>query len=361
MGLLMNRNQVNPDGKRTSLTDEMRSALRVSYALRRVPEGRMACLLPCPRSPQPGDIVLVRLEKVGKNTRLELASGRTCNLHEGDLLAVTFGNRYATQQFEGYARSADEFCDLLSMGGVCGLVASKHDGVAEPSKLRQLGALGDTQGRPLRLRDFAVSPPSHGRRAFLIVVCGSAMDTGKTHTAVSLIIGLRRQNQRVAAIKLTGTAAGRDLWKVLDTGACAALDFVDGGYPSTYLCPLSELLDLNRSLVAHAESKGADWVVIEIADGLLQTETAALLQSAAFRDGVDAWVYVTNDPLGAVGGLRILQGWGITPVAISGIISMSPLAMQEASAATGMTCITAAQLESGVLNERLLALAGQRG
>src|SRR5215510_655615 len=120
-----------------SLTAEMRSALRVPYALRRA------------ECPQPGDIVAARLEKIGKNTRLELASGRTCTLREGDLLAVVFGNRYATEQFEGYARCDGELCDLLSMGGVCGLVTSRHEKIPEPSKLRQLGALGDAQGRPL--------------------------------------------------------------------------------------------------------------------------------------------------------------------------------------------------------------------
>lgn len=338
------------------LTNEMKSALRRPFALRRIPEDRISCLLPCPPSPKAGDVVLTRLEKLGKNTRLELASGRACNLYEGDLLALVFGNRYATRQFEGYARANGDCCDLLSMGGVCGLVTSKCDGVADPSKVRLLGALGDDQGQALKLGYFAVPSPAESKRPRVIVVCGSEMDSGKTHTAASLIVGLRRQNHRVAAIKLTGTAVGRDLWKFMDAGACAALDFVDGGHPSTYLCPLDELLDLNRALVAHAASRGADWVVLEIADGLLQKETAALLKSAAFKSTVDAWVFATNDPLGAVGGMHMLRAWGITPVAISGIITMSPLAMAEARAGTGIECLTADQLMSGTLNSRLLEM-----
>lgn len=336
------------------LTDEMKSALRRPFALRRIPEDRISCLLPCPPSPEPGDVVIARLEMIGKNTRLELASGRACNLYEGDLLALVFGNRYATKQFEGYARSNGEFCDLLSMGGVCGLVTSKSDGIAEPSKVRQLGALGDDQGRALKLRHFAVSSPAESKWPRVVVVCASEMDTGKTHTAASLIVGLRRHGHRVGAIKLTGTAAGRDLWRFIDAGACAALDFVDGGHPSTYLCSLHELLDLNRTLVAHAAIRGADWVVVEIADGLLQKETSALLKSAAFKSTVDAWVFVTNDPLGAVGGICMLRAWGIAPVAISGLISMSPLAMAEARAGTGVECLTVDQLRNGVLNSRLL-------
>jgi hypothetical protein len=313
----------------------------------------LASLLPCTQYPLPGDIALARLEKIGKNARLELTNGRPCNLHEGDLLAVVFGNRYATQQFEGYALAEEDGCDLLSMGGLCGLVKSKHASVAEPTKLRLLGALGDALGRPLQLHDFALRSVRTRRQPRVIVVCGTSMDSGKTHTAMSLIVGLRRQKQRVASIKLTGTATGKDTWHMLDAGAAPALDFVDGGFASTYLCNLDELQGLYSLLMGHAAFQGAEWVVVEIADGLLQEETAALLRSPAFTATVSAWVFATSDPMAAVGGVSVLREWGIEPVAVSGVISMSPLAMGEARAATGVTCLTAAELQSGQLTERL--------
>src|SRR5262245_15561888 len=127
----------------------LESLPRIAYALRRVPKTKFSTLLPHPDRPQPGDIVLARLEKIGKNTRLELAEGRAATLHEGDLLAVVFGNRYATEQFEGYAQADGDACDLLSMGGVCGMVKSKHADVSQPSRLRLLGAIGDVNGWPL--------------------------------------------------------------------------------------------------------------------------------------------------------------------------------------------------------------------
>ena len=74
-------------------------------------------------------------------------------------MAAVFGNRYATMQFEGYARSNGDSCDLLSMGGLCGLVESRHAAIPEASKLRLLGALGDREGRALRMRSFALPPP----------------------------------------------------------------------------------------------------------------------------------------------------------------------------------------------------------
>ena len=337
------------------LADKIKTSVRISYALRRIPQERLACLLPCSEPMQPGDLALARLEKIGKNTRLELANGRLCTLHEGDLLAVVFGNRYATQQFEGYAQADGECCDLLSMGGVCGLVKSKHASVAEPSKLRLLGALGDADRRPLRLRDFTLPPTSAPKPPHVLVVCGTSMDAGKTYTAMSLIIGLQRQGYSAAGIKLTGTATGRDTWSMLDAGACIALDFVDGGFPSTYLATLEELLELYSRLLAYAAAQGATWVVVEIADGLLQRETAALLQTSCFTATVSAWVFAASDPLAAVGGLQVLRGWGIEPLALSGLVSMSPLSLWEAQAATGLTCLTARELQNGELNARLPA------
>jgi hypothetical protein len=326
-------------------------AMRIPYAMRRLPPASFSTLLPCQGCPVSGDIALARLEKIGKNARLELANGRPATLHEGDIIGVVFGNRYASEQFEGYARREGDFCDLLSMGGLCGLVESKHSNVADPSKLKLLGALGDKDGRPLRLRDFALSPVPLRGQPKVIVVCGSSMDAGKTHTAMSLVFGLRQRGERVAGIKLTGTAAGRDTWNLLDAGASPALDFVDGGFPSTYLCNLQELLSLYRLLLAHAASHGASTIVVEIADGLFQRETSSLLQSPTFAKTVHHWLFATSDPLAGEGGVRVLRSWGIQPTGISGVISMSPLAMREVQAATGIQCLTAKELQRGALND----------
>jgi len=309
--------------------------------------------------PRTGDIALARLEKIGKNPRLELANGRPCALHVGDLLAVVFGNRYATMQFEGYARADGDACDLLSMGGLCGIVESKHDAVLDSTKLRLLGSVAGEDGRSLRLRDFALPESRTTSSPRIVVVCGTSMDAGKTYTATSLIQGLRHAGVEVAGIKLTGTAAGRDTWGMLDAGACVALDFVDGGYPSTYRTSLGELLQLHRLLVGRAAHAGASWVVMEIADGLLQEETAALLRCAEFTRDIGAWVFAAGDPLSAAAGVRLLREWDIEPVAVSGRVTMSPLAMREAEAATGLACLSASRLQDGELTERL-RLAGAR-
>src|SRR5262249_3584937 len=158
-------------------------------------------------------------------------------------------------------------------------------------------------------------------------------------TARSAIRGLRRLGRPVAGIKLTGTAAGRDTWGMLDAGASPVFDFVDGGLPSTYLSSLEQLMSLQRLLLSHAAAAGAAWVVIEIADGGLQRETVSLLECSSFVSTVDAWLYATGDALGAVGGVATLRAHGIEPAALTGLLSMSPLAVREACRATGIRCM----------------------
>jgi hypothetical protein len=111
---------------------------------------------------------------------------------------------------------------------------------------------------------------------------------------------------------------------------------------------------MHNLFIAHAAAQGAAWVVVEIADGPLQNETAALLQSSRFSQTVDAWIFAAGDPLSAAGGVRVLRSWGIEPLAISGLVSMSSLGIKEAQAATGSPCLTARELQCGELNARLM-------
>jgi hypothetical protein len=340
----------------TVLSEETKSQMKVGYVARRIPRAALHTQLAVPSDPSPGDVVLARVEKIGKNTSLELVEGRRCTLHEGDLVVVAFGNRYATLQFEAYARAQGDRCDLLSMGGLCGLVESKHDSVSEPSKLRIIGAIGDAAGKPVKLSDHALSPALSPRHAAprVIGVIGTSMDAGKTYTVRSSVLGLRQQGLRVAAIKLTGTASGRDKFSMLDAGANPALDFIDAGHPSTYLCPLGELMNIYGILVSQATAQRADCIVIEIADGLVQRETTALLTNPRFTGSVNAWLLAANDAPGAAGAVAILKGWGITPLAITGNASRSALVRQEVETATGIACVPATDIESGDLNPQLL-------
>ena len=327
---------------------------RVPYALRRVPLEKMVCMLPLVEKPVAGTIGLAEVERVGKNSTVELADGRRAALHAGDRLLVVFGNRYATSQFEGYAEVKGDRCDLLSMGGICGRVRSKHVAVSDPTTLRLVAMVGDNHGEILRLHDFSAASSGNGRPGLrVIVVCGTSMDSGKTFAATSVIRGLAKRGERVAGIKLTGTGCGRDTWGMADAGGRPALDMVDGGMASTFQASIPQLLQLHQLLSAVAREQGAEWAVVEIADGLLQKETAELIHSEEFTKSVDAWILSAGDALGAMASIQLLREGGIRPAAITGLVSMSPLGIRETEEATAIRCLTAAQVQDEFVMEEM--------
>ena len=85
-------------------------------------------------------------------------------------------------------------------------------------------------------------------------------------------------------------------------------------------------------------------MVLELADGLLQRETAGLLQSSVFRSLVDGTIFCAGDALGASAGIDWLEQRAIPVLAVSGVVSASPLASSEARSATRLPVFTREEL-----------------
>jgi hypothetical protein len=160
------------------------------------------------------------------------------------------------------------------------------------------------------------------------------MDSGKTQTAVHLVRGLSAGGLQVGYAKITGTGAGGDYWWLADAGANPVLDFTDLGMPSTYLVGERELEAALESLVNHVAHAGVDAMVLEIADGVLQGETAALLRSRTFEGLVGGIVLAAQDSMGAVAGVSWLDSIATPVLAISGVVTAAPLQVVEAREAT---------------------------
>ena len=96
-------------------------------------------------------------------------------------------------------------------------------------------------------------------------------------------------------------------------------------------------------------------VKAHFADGVFQTETAALLQRAAIRDRFDGVLFAAPDALSSLGGVQVLRRHGLRPFAVSGLVTRSPLAVQEAEEATGIRHATRDELRDP---ETVLDLAG---
>ena len=95
-----------------------------------------------------------------------------------------------------------------------------------------------------------------------------------------------------------------------------------------------------RALLDHATAQEATIAVVELADGVFQRETAALLRSEFLRGCMSGLVFAAPDAIGALGGVSHLRSLGIEPIAVSGKVSRSPLATAEVTAASGVSALT---------------------
>jgi hypothetical protein len=315
------------------------------YLTRRVTDPSDVRVGPVVREPQLGDLVVSAVTSVGVHDHLENPWGRRCRLYVGDLVVGAYGNRYATDFFEGYLPS-DTAVHLLTAGGLIGTVASAHTSRGAPTELEVVGALTDRGGSPLSLDDFARKRPAPLEPALgTVMVLGSSMNAGKTTTAASIIRGMARSGLRVGAAKVTGSGSGKDHWSYVDAGAHAVIDFIDFGMSSTFGYPTERLITTMRDMRDALVADGAEVVVMEIADGVLQDETRALAeQLPGFADQV---VLAVGDGLGAVAGVELLGRLGVGVQVISGLVTASPLASRETAAATGLPVLTPGELVNG--------------
>jgi hypothetical protein len=318
-----------------------------------VPLDRMAGVKDLDRVPQIGDLVLAEVLALGHHTRIEHRSGAPLHIFPGDLVMGAFGNRYATDQYEAYVpKELGAECHLVSIGGVCGEVVSQHPSMDPPTRLRIVGGVCDDQGRLLNLRAFGLPPHSDGARGVILVV-GSAMNAGKTTTVGTLARALKQGGSRVAAAKITGTAAGKDPRYFVSCGAKPVLDFTYAGYPSTYMLSLEELMGIHRTLVGHLRKANPEHIIVEVADGIFQRETRMLLDNVEFRQSIAHVFFAASDSLSAECGARAVKAYGLPLRALAGAFTQSPLAMREAEAATGFRCLSVEQMMLGGVLETM--------
>jgi len=311
-------------------------------------------------SARSGEVTLATVVEIGQHPAIEGPDSRRALLFPGDEILVAYGNRYAPDQFEAEVPPDLGVTHLVAAGGVAGQMLSRHSKMSHPTVIEPRGLLA-RDGRivnlasyaPHQLRDAALAPPS--ALPPVVSVVGTSMDSGKTTAAGALIRGLTRAGLRVSAGKVTGTGAGRDSWLFADSGAVEVLDFTDFGYPSTYRATFAELRGLFVGLIDALARRSPDVIVLEVADGVLHTETAGLLAEPTFRDYVQAVVFTAVDAVGAFAGARLLGELGIRVAALSGVVTSSPLASREAEAATSTPVVVTDQLSGPDVAARVLS------
>lgn len=329
------------------------SRIKPSFVTRRVDHGHIAVLDPDAQDLKPGDLVLARVEEIGQHMRIERPDGRRSLLFPGDEILVACGARYAPDQFEADCPTAVGPAHLAAAGGIAGLVRMRHERMKPATRIAIDAAVCTDDGSRINLARYGVTAAMKPVRVPVLAVCGTSMNAGKTHTTASLVRGLAATGRNVAAIKATGTGAGGDLWFFKDAGAHYACDFTDAGFATTYRLPVDDIFAGMRRLIAEAEAAGAEVVVMEVADGLLQGETAELLRMEAFRSILTGLVFAANDAMGAEAGAAWLRAAGLPLRAISGCLTQSPLAMREVASTIDLPCLTPIDLQQAGVVARL--------
>ena len=333
-----------------SFNPERRALVKSSFTTRRVPPEAMITIVGGALRPRSGDLVLARIVRLGHHRHIELPNGRRATLHVDDEIIVTYGDRYATDQFEAHVPVTLGRTQLVASGGIASRVLSRSQGIRAATEILPIGLVGDDRGRPMNILDFALDPvlPT-AERPRTVAIIGTAMNSGKTTTIHYFVNGLSKVGIRAGVTKVTGTGSGNDYWCMLDAGAHCMLDFTDVGLASTYRQPLEMLERKFGELVNHLTDSGSAINFVEVADGIYQNETSRLLESSTFRSLVDVIVFAAPDAMGAAAGVTHLRGLGHTVAAVTGLLTRSPLAMLEAEGATGLPVLSLENLADATL------------
>lgn len=289
------------------------------------------------RSPRVGDLVLGRVVYVGEHSSLENKEGRIHMITDRTRAVFVFGNRYAPDAFEGLV--PEKFMtevDMLARSGVVGVMREKNAATKDPTKIEVLGYVVDANGEPINTLDSPIAVPKKPfvkgkrKRAKIVLHIGTSMNSGKSTSAIACCWALSAMGYGVRASKVTGTASLKDILHMQDAGAEIISDFSHHGHPSTYMLDEADLMAVFENLDAKYANNPTKFWVVEFADGIMQRETAMLLKNDYVRSRIHRLVFSANDAFGAVGGIRVLnEEFGLTPDAISGRCSSSPLMIRE--------------------------------
>lgn len=296
--------------------------------------------------PDTGDMLLAKVTKIGYQNELELMHDRHSTLFIGDEIIVCYGHHYTSDQFEAQVPKDLGSCDLVAAGGIAARMNHRHTNVA-PTSIQPIGLLADSNGKRINLRDTALPKlVCLFPHPYTVAVIGTTMTAGQTTTAATMIRGLTNAGYTVGAAKVTGTGSAKDAELMADAGATLTLDFTHAGFPSTYLATPEQIDNIVEMLVTHLSVARVDAIVIEVADGLLQNETAALLNSRVFAKIVDSVILAASDVADATAGVECLKRKSLPVAAISGRLATSPLAIIEAIDAAGLPVLDQAALSS---------------
>jgi hypothetical protein len=279
--------------------------------------------------PIAGDVVVVRaLSESVTYGNLELPSGRLAKINRGDILAGVFGKRRALKGFVGDIPSqirAGDKLHLLNMGGLIGECKGHHSSYSDAIQVEVLGVAVDRNETVFNIATDALEPAETLlSSAPIIVVAGSSMHSGKTVAACEIIKQANHARLNVAGAKMSGVAALRDTYNMLDHGASNVASFLDCGLPSTV--DIDDLAPVAKAILNHLNGFEPDLIVVELGDGILGGYSVdTILKDDEIREAITSLVFCTSDYVGVVGGKAVLDSIGLDIDVVAGSVTDSKM------------------------------------
>ncbi len=252
-----------------------------------------------------GYCVVVRaLEEKEVYNEIEDDGGVLRTIRKGDVFAAALGERQALKGYSGRIPrriTQGDTLQILNMGGIIGLCSSDHPDLGPALNVEVVGAvLVDIHGgmRHARIQDHALEPLFALKcSAPLIMVSGTAMNTGKTYAAAEIVRGMTARGMRVAAAKLTGAALMRDVRSMKECGAIEVATFLDAGVVSS---TGKDITPLAKAVIASLDKAAPDAIVLELGDGFIgYYGVDDLLQDKELQRYTCAHVVAASDLAGA--------------------------------------------------------------
>lgn len=279
-----------------------------------------------------GVAVAVRIEDAKDvYNEVECADGVFRTLRPGAVLVAPLGERRALKGYSGHVPATVAVGDtlhVLNLGGMLGCCTGTVPGLGPALRATVLGGVLTDAGAAASVRHGALPPADAlpDDAPPLVVVSGTAMDTGKTLAACRLVEGLTARGLGVAAAKLTGAALMRDVRTMRAHGATACATFTDAGVISSVG---EDMRPLAKGLIAHlAHGGGAgtvrpDVLVLEMGDGLLGPYGVdALMRDADLQRHTAAHVVAATDLAGAWAAQRLFaERYGAAITAVTGPVT----------------------------------------
>jgi len=299
-------------------------------------------------------LVLEVLEDKLVYNQVETIDDKFLTAIRGDVFVGVLGERMALKGYSGHvpgAISVGDILHVLNMGGIVGACQSDHPDLGPALRVKVKGAVltghdgHNGQMKHANIQDRALLPLENlTTSAPLVMVSGTAMDTGKTWAASHIVKGLSSMGFKVAAGKATGASLMRDARAMKEHGAIATATFTDVGVVSSTGKPMSAIA---KGLISHLNESGPDVIVLELGDGLIgYYGVEEILQDKQIHNHTVAHIVTALDLAGAWAARELFRTrFNASISAISGPVTDNAVGKQYIEEVLGLPAINARDRE----------------